>query len=65
MCVYTWMSDGCSKERGREHSLRLSCVYTWVSDGCSQARPQEIQMEVGLFLTRTFMDKSDFQERTL
>lgn len=28
MCVHTWVSDGCSKESGRERSLRLHCVCT-------------------------------------
>lgn len=40
-------------------------VYAWVCVGRSQTLPQEIQMENGLFLMKTFMDKTNFQGRNL
>lgn len=40
-------------------------VYAWVCIGRSQTLPQEIQMENGLFLMKTFMDKTNFQGRNL
>lgn len=40
-------------------------VCAWVCVGRSQTLPQEIQMENGLFLMKTFMDKTNFQGRNV